>query len=306
MHHRKLGNTNLNVTVIGFGGRAIGGDSYGETEDKWSKVAIARAFGAGGRFIDTADRFGHGRSETLIGSITNCRADVIIATKGGFNFYDAPSAPHQDFSADYLTFAADESRRRLRKPVLDIYLLDEPTADALADGSAFDALDALKAAGKIRLGGVAADSPAAARLAVDSGRIDVLEITFNLLAHEPERLAVLKAAAEKGVGVIVKEPLANGALTGKFTGDETFPADDIRAEMPDFSARVSAARQFASLAQPNRTLAQAAILFALSHPAVAVVVPGCKTQEQTRENFATTGCPPLTPAEFRAIMAQTL
>ncbi len=306
MHHRKLGKTNLNVTVIGFGGRAIGGDSYGETEDRWSKVAIARSFGAGGRFIDTADRFGYGRSETLIGSITNCRADVIIATKGGLNFYDDPSAPHKDFSADYLTFAADESRRRLRKPVLDIYLLDEPGADALADGSAFDTLDALKAAGKIRFGGVAADSPAAARLAVESGRIDVLEITFNLLAHEPERLAVLKAAAETGVGVIVKEPLANGALTGKFSGDETFPTESIRADIPDFAARVTAARQFAFLAQPNRTLAQAAILFALSHPAVSVVVPGCKTQEQTRENFAAASSPPLTPSDFRAIMAQTL
>lgn len=293
MEFRALGKTGLNISALGFGARAIGGDSYGETDDKWSKVAISRSFGAGSRFIDTADRFGHGRSETLIGKITNCRADVIIATKGGTNFYDFPDAPQKDFTEGYLRRAADESRKRLRKSVLDIYLLDEPSVDALADGTAFDALDTLKAAGVIRFGGVAADSLTAARVAVESGRIDVLEITFNLLKQEPKRLAVLDLAAQNGIGVIAKEPLANGVLTGKFTGDETFPAGDIRADSPDFAARVAAVQKFQALIRSNRTLAQSAILFALSHRAVSAVAVGCKTQEQVFENFAAIGVSPL-------------
>ncbi len=301
MKYNPLGKTGLTVSAIGFGSRPIDGTSYGETNDRWSKVAISRAFGAGGTFIDTADCFGNGLSETLVGAITNCRADIIIATKGGTNFYDDPSAPRKDFSAAYLRHAANESRRRLKEAVLDIYLLDEPPADVLRDGAVFDALDALQADGIIRFGGVAADSLDAAQAAIDSGRIAVLEITFNLLARESARLAVLDAAQQANIGVIVKEPLANGALTGKYHGDEVFPPGDIRREMDDFPARIAAARQFEFLVQPNRTAAQAAIQFAMSHPAVSVVVPGCKTHQQAVENFAAADCPPLTADELARI-----
>lgn len=301
MEYRQLGKTNLTVSAIGFGSRPIDGTSYGETNDRWSKVAISRAFGGGGTFIDTADRFGNGLSETLVGAITNCRADIIIATKGGYNFYDDPAAPRHDFSAAYLRHAANESRRRLKEDILDIYLLDEPPADVLRDGAVFDALDALQADGIIRFGGVAAASLEAAQAAIDSGRIAVLEITFNLLAREAARLRLLDAAQRANIGVIVKEPLSNGALTGKYHGDETFSPGDIRREMADFSVRAAAARQFAFLVQPNRTPAQAAIQFAMSHPAVSVVVPGCKTHQQATENFATVACPPLSAAEMARI-----
>ncbi len=301
MDYRQLGKTNLTVSAIGFGSRPIDGVSYGETNDRWSKVAISRAFGAGGTFIDTADRFGNGLSETLVGAITNCRADIIIATKGGYNFYDNPSAPQHNFSAEYLRHAANESRRRLKEDILDIYLLDEPPADVLHNGTVFDVLDTLKTDNIIRFGGVSANSLDAAQAAIDSGRIDVLEITFNLLAQDSARMAVLDAARRANIGVIVKEPLANGALTGKYRGDENFPVGDIRRTMDDFSTRVIAARQFDFLAQPNRTPAQAAIQFAMSHPAVSVVVPGCKTHQQATENFAAANCPPLSADELARI-----
>ena len=301
MEYRQLGKTNLTVSAIGFGSRPIDGISYGETNDRWSKVAISRAFGGGGTFIDTADRFGNGLSETLVGAITNCRADIIIATKGGYNFYDDPAAPRHNFSAAYLRHAADESRRRLKEDMLDIYLLDEPPAEVLRDGAVFDVLDALQADGIIRFGGVSAASLEAAQAAIDSGRIAVLEITFNLLARESARLALLDAAQRANIGIIAKEPLANGALTGKYRGDETFPAGDIRRGMPDFSARVAAARRFEFLTQPNRTPAQAAIQYAMSHPAVSAVVPGCKTHRQAEENFAAANCPPFTADEWARI-----
>ncbi len=303
MQYRKLGRTGIRVSAIGLGTRAIGGDSYGETEDKWSKVMISRAFGAGATFISTADSFGRGHSETLVGKLTNCRADIIIATTGGINFYADNTAPQKDFSANYLRHALNQSRQRLRKESIPVYLLDAPSVEILQDGAVFDTLTQFQSEGLIQHFGVSVNSPAAGFAALADERVSVLALPFNLLTCDAERIQLLDLAQEKNIGIIVKEPLANGILTGKFQGDETFPATDIRSKFSaaQFKAMVKSARQFEFLTQPKRTLTQAAIQYSLSHPAVSTVVVGCKTKEQAQENFAAIDSRPLSSTETARI-----
>lgn len=334
MEHRILGRTGLMVSAIGFGAWAIGGNaygnSYGPTEDRWSKVAFSRALGLGCTLVDTADVYGHGHSERLIGSITNCRQDIIIVTKGGLNFYNHdvhPSVVPQleaglgrslsdflpdavlsvvhgpNFTESYLRFALENSRQRLREDTIPVYLLYNPPLAEIKSGRVFDILDKFKAEGLIHIYGVSIHEPEEGVAAIEDGRPDVIQVTYNLLNREPARRALLDLAGEKNIGVIVCEPLANGLLTGKFRGDERFPEGDRRGNFPPdyFYYRAEAARQLDFLVKPDRSLAQAAILFALSHPAVSTVAVGCKTREQVVENFGALQSPPLTKEELALI-----
>jgi aryl-alcohol dehydrogenase-like predicted oxidoreductase len=322
------------VSEIGLGTRAWGGsqypNNYGSVDDRHLKITFSRALGAGCRIIDTADVFGRGHSETLIGSITNCRKDIVIVTKGGQNFYnralDPMSVPAleaqmgraladcspdeglpiihgENFSEAYLRFAIEQSWRRLRKESIPVYLLDNPSITEIRAGHIFDLLDRFKAEGGCQYYGIAVTEPEAGLTAVKAGRPDVIQLTYNLLDCEPARLELLDLAAEKKIGVMVREPLANGLLTGKFQGDEIFPAEDIRAAFArdDFLRRVEAVRQLDFLVKPGRSLTQAAIRFALNHPAVSTVIVGCKTPDQAIENFGASQTEPLSQAELALI-----
>ena len=301
MKYRILGRTGLRVSEIGFGARPIGGDAYGPTEDRWSKVALAKAFGYGCNFIDTADVYGRGHSEELIGRITNCRNDILIATQVGYNFYGGEI--RQDLTPEYIRLACQESRRRLRKDIIDLYQLHHPPLGLIEEGSLFDVMDELKNKGLIRFYGLSVGDPAQGIAAIRSGRPDAIQITYNLLTLDRARWELFELAAERGVGVIVCAPLAGGLLTGKFDGSETFSAGDVRAGwsreyLQEQADRVHALR---FLARPDRTLAQAALRFVLAHPAVSTVVVGCKTPQHTDENFSALAAPPLTDEEMTHI-----
>jgi aryl-alcohol dehydrogenase-like predicted oxidoreductase len=305
MKYRVLGRTGLSVSEIGFGARPIGGnaqgDSYGPTEDRWSKVALAKAFGYGCNFIDTADVYGHGHSEELIGRITNCRNDVLVASKAGYNFY--AGAVHPDFTPAYIRLACLESLRRLRKEAIDLYQLHNPPLELIQDGGIFDVLDELKREGRIRFYGVAVDDPAAGMAAVRNGRPDAIQVTLNMLRLDEERERLLELAVQRNMGVIACEPLANGLLTGKFDGSESFSRGDFRAGwsreyLQEQAARVDALK---FLIRPDRTLAQAALHFVLAQPGVSTVVVGCKTPQHTDENFSATLAPPLTEEELERV-----
>lgn len=302
MKYRVLGRTGLRVSEIGFGARAIGGDaygnSYGPTEDRWSKVALAKALGYGCNYIDTADVYGHGHSEELIGRMTNCRDDILIATKVGQNFYDGDL--RTDFSPGYIRLACQESLRRLRKDVIDLYQLHNPPFDLIQDGSIFDVLDELKREGKIRFYGVSVGNPGEGVAAIQSGRPDVVQIAYSMFTLDEERQRLFDLAAQHNIGVIACEPLANGLLTGKFNGSEVFSENDFRANWSReyIRQRAGIARALKFLVRLDRTLAQAALRFVLAHPAVSTVVVGCKTPQHTDENFGVIAAPPLTGEEM--------
>ena len=157
MKTRILGGTNIEVSEVGFGAWAIGGNahgnSYGPTDDTVSVRAIEEALDLGCTFFDTADVYGHGHSEHLLGAtLGKRRKDVVIATKVGNDFYG--SRPRLDFSKDYIRTALENSLARLGTSYVDIYQLHNPPHGAIRDGSVFELLNRLKEEGKIRASGI--------------------------------------------------------------------------------------------------------------------------------------------------------
>ncbi|HVH66285.1 MAG TPA: aldo/keto reductase [Gemmatimonadales bacterium] len=320
MKRRVLGRTGLAVSSIGFGAWGIGGNgvgnSYGPTDDAESRRAVRRAYDLGCNFFDTADVYGHGHSEALLGeALQDVRHDVILATKVGGNFYnrdvdprmagriaevlghpldtmpaDAPLPLTHDvnFSPSYIRFAAEQSLRRLRTDYIDLLQLHNPSLDQIADPETYRVLDELKGEGKIRFYGVSVHPPEEGLAAVQVTRPDTVQIVYNIARREPED-AFFTAANAAHVGVIAREPLANGFLAGRYQADSVWPKGDIRARMPrPYVVQLTAlGERVKDLArQAGVTPAQLAIRFVLDNPAVSVVIVGMKTVAQVEDNLS--------------------
>ena len=234
MHYRRLGRTDLQVSEVGFGAWAIGGNkhghSYGPTDNAASLQAIARALELGCTFFDTADIYGHGLSEKLLGqALQKCRHDCVIATKVGNDFYHGPL--RQNFDPDYIRFAVDKSLERLRTDYIDLYQLHNPPLMMLQRGEHYGILEELKQTGKIRYYGVSVHDAYEGTMAIHTGKPDVIQVVYNLLRPDA-REELLPLAQEHDIGLIGREPLASGMLTGKYTAETTFPDGDMRASWP--------------------------------------------------------------------------
>lgn len=305
MKYRTLGKTGLKVSEVGFGAWAIGGNdhgnSYGPTDDNVSTAAVERAFDLGCNFYDTADVYGHGHSEELLGrALKGHRNDVIIATKVGGDFYHDP--PRMNFNPEYLEFAAAKSCERLQTDYIDLYQLHNPPIQLLKNGKIFEGLEKLKDSGRIRHYGVSIHDPQEGLLSIKYGKPAAIQVVFNLLRQEAKN-QLFQAAREQNVAIIAREPLSNGFLTGKFSIDSTFPSGDIRSNFPRnyLSGLTRAAEQLKLLESKTRTLAQASIRFALDHKDVSTVIPGAKTPEQAEENVRASDLAPLTGEELLRI-----
>lgn len=300
---RALGRTGLTVSEVGLGAWAIGGNahgnSYGPTDDRTSVATIRRATELGCTFFDTADVYGWGHSEDLLGEALEGRRDeVVLATKVGGDFYHG--GVRMNFDPGYIGFALERSLRRLRTDRVDLYQLHNPPPELMGDPSTYDVLESLKAEGKIGHYGVSVHEPAEGLLCIESGRPEVLQIPFSLFRQEwIEEL--IPAARRANVGIIAREPLGNGFLTGRVRPEARFPAGDIRSYWPPalVAGRARAAERLAFLAGAERTQAQAALRFALAFPEVSTTIPGAKTPAQVEENLGASGVPPLTGAEVR-------
>ncbi|MBI4336896.1 MAG: aldo/keto reductase [Chloroflexi bacterium] len=309
MRYRTLGRTGLEVSEVGFGAWAIGGNaygnSYGPTDDETSVGSLHKALELGCTFFDTADVYGRGHSEELLGTVLGSRPDVVVATKVGGNFYRHPDRTVTDFSPKYIRFACEQSLRRLRREAIDLYQLHNPPPDLVILGHAFQALDQLRQEGKIRFYGLSIRSPYEGLAAIRTGRTDTLQLVYNLLRQEAAQ-DLLPAAQGRDIGTIAREPLHNGFLTSKYTADAAFVPGDIRHAWPRvyIAQLVQAAQQLGSLAMPGkRTLAQVALRFVLDNPAVSCVIPGSKTPEQVVENMAASELPPLLPEDLAVAAA---
>lgn len=313
MRYVPLGQTGLTVSEIGFGAWAIGGNaygnSYGPTEDATSIAAIRTALEQGCTFFDTADVYGYGHSETVLGeALRGVRPLPVIATKAGGNFYSGST--RMDFSPDYLRYAIEQSLVRLGLERIDLYQLHNPTAELIVQGEAIGVLSELKAAGKIGHIGVSVFTPAEAMCCLADSRIEAIQLVYNLLRREMEG-QVLETAQLKGVAIVAREPLVNGFLAGKRGPADNFEPGDIRYTMPgQYKAQLAGAAEAireilearSAAGGPPRALAQVALQFVLRHPAVSVVIPGIKTPEQAIENLAASELGPLEDEFLRDLL----
>lgn len=289
MKYRTLGKTGPKVSEVGFGAWAIGGNSfgnsYGPTDDKTSIETIRKALDLGCNFFDTADAYGHGHSEELLGTaLKETRRDVIIATKVGADFYH--DRARMNFNPDYLSFALAKSCERLQTDYVDLYQLHNPPIQLLRNPKTFQSLDKLVDTGKIRHYGVSIHDPEEGLVAIRNGHPTAIQVVFNILRQEAKN-RLFQAAKDSGVAIIAREPLSNGFLAGKFNADSTFPPGDIRFNFPRnyFHSLVKAAELLRFLELKNRTLAQASLRFVLDHKEISTVIPGAKTPQQAEEDM---------------------
>lgn len=307
MNYRTLGRTGLKVSEVGFGSWAVGGNqhgnSYGTTNDAASLKAIETALELGCNFFDTADVYGYGHSEEIVGAGLGRSGklnDVIVATKVGGNFTSGETV--MDFSGQHIVGAIEASLKRLGRDFVDLYQLHNPSRRIISDGRIFETLDRLKEAGKIRHYGVSVHSVAEGMACLANGKPDTIQIVYNFysrLQSDNPAEELFPHALDQNVGIIAREPLANGFLTGRQRLDAKYEPGDIRASWPsNYRAhKINLAESLRFLEQPGRTLSQAALRFVLDEPAVATTIVGIKTEQQARENLAASDLAPLNQAE---------
>jgi aryl-alcohol dehydrogenase-like predicted oxidoreductase len=303
MKYRTLGRTGLKVSEIGFGAWAIGGPStlgpmqigWGKTDDDESVRAMEAAFEAGVNFFDTADVYGNGHSEALIGRTFGGprREKVVLATKFG-NLTLPDGSWVKDFRPEVATRCLEASLQRLGTDYVDVYQIHSPRPDfdiaTLED--TFATLERLKQAGKVRSYGTSIFASAHGIELIRRGWGDLLQVRFNALETEPAE-ELLPLAAAENVGIIVRVPLASGFLTGKFNKGVQFGPDDHRSRTYPPERRdaiVDKVDRLRFLVEgKQRTMAQAALQFVLSFDGVSTVIPGAKTAAQARDNANAAG-----------------
>ena len=303
MEYRELGETGMRVSAISLGTWAIGG-TWGTVSDEESIRTLHRAVDLGVNFLDTADVYGDGHSERLIGQLLKEREDeVFVATKAGRRLepHTAEGYDHQNLSA-----FVERSLKNLGVEALDLLQLHSPPTEVYRQDSTFEALDRLQEAGKIKNYGVSVETVEEARMALEYPGVKTVQIIFNIFRQKPAE-EFFPLAEERSVGILARVPLASGLLSGKMTAGRDFPEDDHRnfnregqvfdrgetfAGVP-FETGLAAAEQLKELVPEGYTLAQLALRWILMHPAVSCAIPGAKRTDQVDDNVAAADMPPL-------------
>lgn len=295
MQYRELGKTHIKVSEVGFGAWAIGGSAdaagvpigWGRSSDDESLAAIRRARDLGVTFFDTADSYGFGRSESLLGIVlSRSRHEVVIATKVGV-VRDREGRLAKDFSKQHVFDAVNGSLKRLRTDYVDVYQLHNPTLDELRRDDIHEAMDRLQEVGKIRFWGVSVTTPEEGIEVVRNDWGYTLQVLYNILNQAPAA-ELLPLAKEKGYGVIARVPLASGLLAGKFRTDTVFAKDDVRQNfltpkrLEEVLPRVDEAKSI--IGGSTKSLADAAIRFVLANDSVSTVIPGARNVRQVEMN----------------------
>ncbi|TYL54110.1 aldo/keto reductase [Agromyces mariniharenae] len=311
MQTRTLGRTGRTVSAIGLGTWQLGAD-WGDVDESDALAVLDAAHESGVTFFDTADVYGDGRSETLIGRWLREHpgSGVTVATKMGRRM----PQEHANYSLDHFRAWTDRSRANLGVDTLDLVQLHCPPTSVYADDRVFDALDTLVDEGAIADYGVSVETVEEALAAIARPRVASVQIILNAFRLKPLD-DVLPAARANGVGIIARVPLASGLLSGRYTLETEFPANDHRSfnrhgesfdvgetfSGVDYATGVRAASEFTELARetaPDATAAQVALAWVAAQDGVSSVIPGARSPEQARANAAA-GSLEL-PASFQA------
>jgi aryl-alcohol dehydrogenase-like predicted oxidoreductase len=308
LEQRTLGRTGRTVSVVGLGTWQLGSD-WGDVTEEQALGVLSAAVEEGVTFLDTADVYGDGRSEQLIGRFLadHPQPDAItVATKMGRRVEQRP----EHYTLENFRAWTDRSRRNLGVDTLDLVQLHCPPTAVYDDDEVFDALDTLVQDGAIAAYGVSVELVAEALRAVQRPGVATVQIIANAFRLKPLE-EFFPVAQEAGVGIIVRVPLASGLLSGRYDESTTFAEDDHRSynrggeafdvgetfSGVDYRTGVQAAREFSALvgdqAPDGVTPAQAAIAWLCQQPAVSTVIPGARSVEQARSNAAAGRVPPL-------------
>jgi aryl-alcohol dehydrogenase-like predicted oxidoreductase len=296
MEQRILGRTQRLVSVIGLGTWQLGAD-WGDVDEGTALGVLDAAVQSGVTLFDTADVYGDGRSEQIIGKYLAAHPDsgVFVATKMGRR---VDQVPENYVLANFVEWT-DRSRRNLGVDRLDLVQLHCPPTPVYSSDEVFDALDTLVADERIAAYGVSVETVAEALTAIARPGVASVQIILNAFRQKPLE-QVLPAAAEAGVGILARVPLASGLLSGRYTRDTQFAADDHRNynlhgaafdvgetfSGVDFDTGVVAAQEFAALTPEGVTPAQLALRWIIDQPGVTTVIPGARNVEQARGNAA--------------------
>jgi aryl-alcohol dehydrogenase-like predicted oxidoreductase len=300
VEQRVLGRTGRQVSVVGLGTWQLGAD-WGEVSEDDARAVLSASVEEGVTFFDTADVYGDGRSEQLIGRFLadHPGAGVTVATKMGRRLEQVP----ENYVLRNFREWTDRSRRNLGVDTLDLVQLHCPPTAVYTDDELYDALDTLVDEGAVAHYGVSVEKVEEALAAIARPHVATVQIIANAFRLKPLD-EVFPAARDAGVGIIVRVPLASGLLSGKYDRSTTFAQDDHRSYNRDGSAfdvgetfsgvdyetGLTAAKEFSGLvadeAPTGTTPAQAAIAWLWQHPEVSSVIPGARNVDQARSNAA--------------------
>lgn len=306
MNYRILGQTNIKVSEIGFGAWGIGGSregaiGYGSTNDVESRKALRMAFDLGVTFFDTADLYGYGHSETLLGlEFKDCRNRVIIASKVGL----VDHVGGQNFSVQHIKESINKSLKRLKTDYIDLYQLHNPPKQVIQDEAIWECFSVLKKSGKIRSVGISVQSPQESIFAIDRFVFEVVQVNFNMADQRAIQYGALKLCRKNSVGIIARTPLCFGFLTGQFSEKTSFDLHDHRnnwsLEQKECWAR---APQLFKSGQntEQQTEAQQALRYCLSYPEISTVIPGMLSAKEVQENVRASELGPLPETDVHHI-----
>jgi aryl-alcohol dehydrogenase-like predicted oxidoreductase len=311
MRTRTLGSTGREVSEVGFGAWQIGAD-WGNVGEDEALATLHASADAGVTFFDTADVYGDGRSERLVGRLLRERAGepITVATKMGRRLEQTVA----NYSPEHFREWNNRSRQNLGLDTLPLVQLHCPPTDLYYHPEVFEDLEAMVAEGRIEAYGVSVERVEEALKAIEYPNVATVQIIFNPFRQRPA--GVFFAEAERrGIGVIVRVPLASGLLSGKYTRETTFAPDDHRtfnrhgesfdvgetfAGVP-FEVGLDAVEELRPLVPDGATLAQLALRWILMHDAVSTVIPGARSPEQARANAAAAALPALADATMSRI-----
>ncbi|MFB6719204.1 aldo/keto reductase [Kribbella sp. NPDC056345] len=309
METRKLGRTGRDVGVVGLGAWQLGAD-WGSVDESEALAVLRSAVEGGVTFIDTADVYGDGRSERLVGQILKEHEGLTVATKMGRRVEQLP----ENYNPANFRAWNDRSRQNLGVDTIDLVQLHCPPTPVYSTDAVFDDLDAMVDEGRIAAYGVSVETCAEALTAIARPNVASVQIILNALRLKPLD-EVLPAAQQAGVGIIARVPLASGLLSGKYDENTVFAADDHRTynrhgeafdvgetfSGVDFSTGLEAVRRLMPWLPAGATMAQFALRWIIDQPGVSVVIPGARNPQQVAGNIAAAALQPLSEDHLTAV-----
>ncbi len=312
MHFRPLGQTGFSVSEISLGTWQVGG-KWGEPFSAAAADALLDAAAdAGVNFIDTADVYGEGASEAAVGRLVRRRPErIFVATKCGRRLRPHTADAYQPAA---LRRFVEDSLRNTGLDTLDLVQLHCPPTEVFYRPEVFELFEALRAEGKIRHLGVSVEKVEEGLKALEFPNVATLQVIFNMFRQRPAEL-LFREAQRRGVGLIVRVPLASGLLTGKFGPQTAFAPDDHRAfnrdgaafdkgetfAGVDYATGLAAVEELKAVFPGPGALAAAALRWVLMFDAVSCVIPGASRPEQLAGNLRAADLPPLTEEEMAAV-----